>query len=406
MYVAQDSELQPSRGLQVFALDEGAVLYAAPDQELHALNSAAAFLWMALEAGTSADALADALSQRWTLDPLEARRWVGDQLADWRQRGWIEPASGPRHAAPSPREGRSRRLLRESQPTAARARLRAEHVHHYRLLTTRFALGIPSGPVAARIRLVLAHLECGNEGPADVVFELEDRDGRFDLIEDGRRTYRGVVAAALAPILKLQMRNVAMNRHDYFMQLHAGAVLGNEGALLFPGVSGSGKSTLTAALVAAGYGYLSDEVALLERDSLGVRPFPLALTVKPGAVGPLSDLYPSLRCLDVHHREDGKRVRYLRPPASAIAPDSEGGHPVRALIFPRHAPEARPSLRPIGRCEALQRLLDSCLSMPDWLSAQSVANLVHWMRGLESFELTTRTVPEAVAMVQQQLKPA
>ncbi|HVM07295.1 MAG TPA: hypothetical protein VM345_02440 [Acidimicrobiales bacterium] len=55
--------------------------------------------------------------------------------------------------------------------------------------------------------------------------------------------------------------------------LHAGAVSFSGKAHLFPGVSNAGKSTLVVALVARGFGYMSDEYAMI--DDIGdVHPFP------------------------------------------------------------------------------------------------------------------------------------
>ncbi len=44
-----------------------------------------------------------------------------------------------------------------------------------------------------------------------------------------------------------------------------------------------GKTTLTAALVRDGFGYLSDEVAAIDPDSLVVRAYPKSLSLDPGS---------------------------------------------------------------------------------------------------------------------------
>lgn len=50
--------------------------------------------------------------------------------------------------------------------------------------------------------------------------------------------------------------------------IHAGAVTTGRGCLLFPGSHGSDKTTFTASLIAAGFGFLSDEIVLLEPHTL------------------------------------------------------------------------------------------------------------------------------------------
>jgi hypothetical protein len=61
--------------------------------------------------------------------------------------------------------------------------------------------------------------------------------------------------------------------------VHAGVVASDAGALAVPGASGHGKTTLVAALVQAGFGYVSDEVLAVDRRTMRVHPFrrPLAL---------------------------------------------------------------------------------------------------------------------------------
>jgi ABC-type multidrug transport system fused ATPase/permease subunit len=67
----------------------------------------------------------------------------------------------------------------------------------------------------------------------------------------------------------------ASQRTGSYLLIHAGAVVAPRGdGLIFPGPSGSGKSTLVAALVRAGFDYLSDEAAALDPVSRRIYPFP------------------------------------------------------------------------------------------------------------------------------------
>jgi hypothetical protein len=76
--------------------------------------------------------------------------------------------------------------------------------------------------------------------------------------------------------------------------MHAGVVAGPAGAILLPAPPGSGKSTLTAALVATGLDYFSDEVALLAEEDLAVMPFPLAMCVKDTGIDVLASRFPAI----------------------------------------------------------------------------------------------------------------
>ena len=165
-----------------------------------------------------------------------------------------------------------------------------------------------------------------------------------------------------------------------------------------PGASGSGKSTLTLGLVLAGFDYFSDEIALLDEATLDIRPFPLGLGIKPGAVPVLARLCPEVAGLDVHRREDGRQVRYLVPPAQRrVSPDD--ARPARWLIFPRYEPDVRTELRPIAPSDALRRLLHECTSLPLLFDETRVERLIRWMRTMACFELPMSSLDEAVECV-------
>ena len=59
--------------------------------------------------------------------------------------------------------------------------------------------------------------------------------------------------------------------------LHAGAVERDGRAIVVAGESGRGKSTLTAALVQAGFNYVTDELVLIDPLTAHVEPYPKAL---------------------------------------------------------------------------------------------------------------------------------
>lgn len=83
----------------------------------------------------------------------------------------------------------------------------------------------------------------------------------------------------------------AIRQTGSFLLVHAGCVLAPSGrALLLPAHSGLGKTTLVTALAQAGFGYLSDEAAVLDPVSGRIHPFPKALTLKSGSFPLFPDL--------------------------------------------------------------------------------------------------------------------
>jgi len=75
--------------------------------------------------------------------------------------------------------------------------------------------------------------------------------------------------------------------------------------------------------------------ALLEETTLQVRPVPLSLTIKRGAVGPTRRILPrARRAPDATSEKTGGPYANLRPSRSIFRIPS-GGHPVRWIIFPQ-----------------------------------------------------------------------
>jgi hypothetical protein len=65
--------------------------------------------------------------------------------------------------------------------------------------------------------------------------------------------------------------------------VHAAAAARDGVAVIVPAVSGGGKSTLVAALVAAGFEYLSDEIVAIERDGASINGYHKAIALKEGS---------------------------------------------------------------------------------------------------------------------------
>ena len=100
--------------------------------------------------------------------------------------------------------------------------------------------------------------------------------------------------------------------------------------LVLAAAGSSGKSTLTAALLARGYRYLSDDVVPLQRGRGLAIPVPVCLNLKPGSVSVLAELYPELPKLPVW--QDGERQLRFLPPPDFAARRPVGPYPVAALV--------------------------------------------------------------------------
>lgn len=98
------------------------------------------------------------------------------------------------------------------------------------------------------------------------------------------RTRRSTVCALLAARLRLTVAEFS----DEFVFLHAGAVLWDRKALIFPGPSLHGKTTLVVELVKRGAIYYSDDFAVFDKDGL-LLPFTKTVSLR-GLQGSLSQM--------------------------------------------------------------------------------------------------------------------
>ena len=274
---------------------------------------------------------------------------------------------------------------------------------HYRLLDTNFRMRFASAAQEACVDAALGHLAIDPPPDSHVLLDIVEGDGGHVIID-------GVVPVGhcrqleqLTPSVKSVIGIAAINRHRFFLELHAGVVSNGERCILLPAASGSGKTTLTAGLTRAGFAYFSDEVALLEEVTLELRPFPLALGVKRGALAAIAELWPEVCELQAHQRVDGEQVRYLALPAESCAP-SEVMCAARWLIFPRYGVDLETELRPISRPEALRRLMHECMVLPQFLDELRVEKLVQWMRTLECYELPMSSLGRAVELITERCR--
>jgi hypothetical protein len=231
---------------------------------------------------------------------------------------------------------------------------------------------------------------------ADAVFAVqtvEDNPGRFRLLRNARVVLESLDLEELAPALDWAISNLTLERLGRrYLLLHAGAVAFAGRGLLLPAASGSGKTTLVAGLLAAGSGYLSDEVAVLSPDTLQLHPFPRSLCVKSTGRTALSRLYPALAEMSARRRLGGEAVWYLQPNADAWqrAPAA-----VRWVVAPRYLPGARTELRPMARSAMLAILLEQSFSVPAH-GARGVTRLADLLQRSACYSLTVGSLATGV----------
>lgn len=103
------------------------------------------------------------------------------------------------------------------------------------------------------------------------------------LVLDDVEVGRSAEEQAIANLLLWSVNQEVSARTQARVLVHGGAVTTDDEAIVLIGASGAGKSTLTAALVAAGFGYLTDEAVGFALDDGIIQAYHRPISLKPGS---------------------------------------------------------------------------------------------------------------------------
>lgn len=393
------AKLRP--GLAFYPLDDDRVVFSEEGQSLVALNATAGFLVRKLQDGAPAPSLANALVAEMGVAPRDAQGWVDATLDALSSQGLLDDGRIP-VLPPVDDVASDEEIARRTADMPAFAPYTARAEGRYRLLGTYALIRYASAAQMRMVDTVIGHLKAAEDTAPTLVLDVKGVSaGEGQIISyiycNGKPEAQAGRLSKLGPLVKAALWREAVNSSDFLLDLHAGVVGRNGRCILLPAAAGSGKSSLTAALAHAGYGYFSDEVALVEPGTFRVRPVPLATCVKSTAWDLMSRYYPELPTLPIHRRDDGKVVRYVRPHPDRI---QKAPALVSHIFFPRYVAEQTTQLVPLARSDALARLMDQCLALRLRLDQGSVAELIRWIAGIDCYALTFSSLDEAVAGIE------
>lgn len=372
------SRIRPADGVEFLPVGDEAILFDGIGQRLFHLNPVAARLWCRLG------------SMR--LRPVRVGGDVLHMIGTWRRLGLLD---GP---AAAQRRSRAERPGGAPMPAAEPAFPAPATIwRRYRLLDTTFSLGHHDAELDAIVHPAIAHLETRSAVAEAYRLHVVEAASSFHVQHDGRVLASCAVRGSLAPLVLGALGLLATRRYPYLMALHAAGLGVAGGALLLAGRSGSGKSVLAAALVEAGWDYLSDDTVLLVPRSLEAVGVPYSLGIKRGGWRLVSRHCPSLETTGVYLRQDGKLTRYLLPPRQQIIARPR---PVRWIGFPGRTNGEAGDIRPLGQLAGLRRLFEHCCAVPRPLTSDDVRCLIRWSSTVRFFELAVGDPGTAVARLQ------
>ncbi|MCU0842534.1 MAG: hypothetical protein MUC79_12570 [Thiobacillaceae bacterium] len=344
------------------------------------LDAASAALWDLHAAGWAADPLADLLTERFGLPPADARAQVAAQYAHWQRAGLLDRATPP-----------DLRLARPDDPVWPAPRRRPGPPGAWSLAAAdrRVALQVAATDLRATLHDWFGPPRAA--GPVDHALALQGPAAGWRLTLDDATRASGSDADAARVAVVSALTDLGCRPAERLLVVHGAGLVQPDGhGLLLVAPGGSGKSTLAAALDAAGFGLLSDDVVpvTLDGDLLGLG---LPLCLKAGSWPVLAARRPDLAQAPTVQRF-GQPVRCL--PARTPAPPRPVT-PAR-LVLIRWRPDAPLQAEPLGPEAALQGLVTAEAVCRD-LTQAKLSALARWLEGLPAWRLTYPDLDQARA---------
>lgn len=400
---ASSRKISIASGVSFHSLGHDAFIFSERRQEIYHLNNVAAIIWCLVERKLSASEIAMNLSEAFHMGAQEANCHVNSTL-DALTRIQLINVGDISTITPDV-DSPSDEVLNKSDNITYQGGETFCSEKFYSLLKSIFRIRYPSMRIEDQIHPAFCHLSVSNTfsdslevKPSETIFQINrSSDGSFYLCRDNVVIESDISADEIAPLLKRKMMKRAVKQSGSYFVVHAGVVQKRGHCLVLSAPSGSGKSTLVAGLIAAGFKYLSDEVALFSEE-INLTSVPLSLCLKQTGWPTVQELFSTWNSLQSHYCiYHGQAVRYLPPPSSARVDPGEQ-IPVRWVVFPSYKPEGTTRLRPLATSDGI-RLLFSEAALPNKLTSHRLERLLVGLRNLQYYSLEVSSLRAAVNLL-------
>ena len=195
--------------------------------------------------------------------------------------------------------------------------------------------------------------------PAFADFHIEVRTPRnlrrwmrqqAEFILDGEAPFEPLPRDQAPALLEWGLNWAIASSCHQWLTIHAASLERNGQVVVLPAPPGSGKSTLCAALALRGWRLLSDELTLLDPESLLASALARPINLKNASIDLIKAFEPrTVWGPEVYETSRG-RVTHLRPPPASVDRMLEKAAP-RWIVFPRYVAEAEPLLTPRSKVQ-------------------------------------------------------
>ncbi|MGD9931349.1 MAG: hypothetical protein AB7U05_15110 [Mangrovibacterium sp.] len=271
-------------------------------------------------------------------------------------------------------------------------------VHQYQFGTKVVRFSYEKEGLVKYIHPLVEHLEVDGDQRESSSFELFTCEGRVVFRLDGE--VKGYWGKADSEYTKgkifLELINVLHDKSDsdWLMTVHASAITNGRKTMLFSAEPGSGKTTMAAMLQAEGFHLISDDFVPFDKYSMHAYPFPIAMSVKEGAMRLMTSLYPDLEKRPLHDLGPEKQVRYLPVENHKMTMI----FPAHELVFIKYDQEVDFRMAKLEPIQAIKMLLDQIWVPP---SPENVALLFDRLEQFSFYQLVYSNNRKALDAIKQ-----
>jgi hypothetical protein len=262
--------------------------------------------------------------------------------------------------------------------------------HEFRVRSRQFVVETNSDDLARTVETRFADLAAGDAGAESgvIVYSVIKHDVAashpWGVWRDGEPCETTITPGYVVPYVLWELTRLLLESTPPGVPIHAAAATRAGKALVLAGRTHAGKSTLAAWLTHRGWGFLTDEVAVLdlERDRPWVQPFWRPVGVRHG--GPLDPLV---------ERTPGQTESLV--PASSIGTLGSQA-PLAAFVMPHYSPGEAGDLTPLSPAAALTELTRHLPTLRR-CGRQFFRSLVPVVEAVPAFSLRVDDLDEAEA---------
>ncbi len=184
-----------------------------------------------------------------------------------------------------------------------------------------------------------------------------------------------------------------------FINVHAGVVADDSGAIVMSAASGAGKSTLTAALLQHGYRLFSDEFALIGLDKPLLYPYPRPISLKQETISVVRDMVGDSWISETVTDTPKGDIAYYRARESDLAQDKTPTA-AKLLLFPKFEKGARAMTHQLNPAEAIMRLVPASTNY-SLLGEPAFHALTGLLKNIRAYEITYGSTTDSLRLVEQ-----